>query len=189
VFNTSVLKMEDVRAAWAEAITVTENDAAESHNMRYARGEGRNAMMSNTPRRTHTDRAVEAATSAINFLQKMANSAIRQTKETPEDRRKRLGKATVEAAITQTPEAKREFLVTPTTKAYPGAETSARGHRQRMETIPEMTERHDSKKPKSNTPWGLCTAAGREKKDLHVTQGSLLATVDDSRRQKLDKHM
>jgi hypothetical protein len=42
-----------------------------------------------------------------------------------------------------------------------------------METISEMTERNNSKKPEANTPWGMWTAAGREKKDLHVTQGSL----------------
>ncbi len=103
----------------------------------------------------------------------MANSAMWQTTEAPEDHRKRLGKAPAEAAITQTPEALRGLPETLATRAYRGAETYARGQRQRMETVPKMTERHDSKKLESDTPWGQWTAAGREKKDLHVTQGSL----------------
>ncbi len=40
-----------------------------------------------------------------------------------------------------------------------------------------------------NTPWGLWSAAEREKKDLSVWQGSLSATMDDSRRHMLNDHM
>ncbi len=41
----------------------------------------------------------------------------------------------------------------------------------------------------TNTPWGLWSAAGKEKKDMHVTQGSLTATMDDSKRIRINKHM
>ncbi len=43
--------------------------------------------------------------------------------------------------------------------------------------------------PEANTPWGLWTAAGTEKKDVTVRQGSLTATLDDSRRHRLNAHM
>ncbi len=58
-----------------------------------------------------------------------------------------------------------------------------------METIPEVTVNAVTGKAEPNTPWGLWTAAGREKKDLHITQGSMSATVDDSKRVRLDKQM
>ena len=41
----------------------------------------------------------------------------------------------------------------------------------------------------ANTPWGLWSAAGKEKKDSHVAQGSLSATMDDHMRHKLIEHM
>ncbi len=40
-----------------------------------------------------------------------------------------------------------------------------------------------------NTPWGLWSAAEKEKKDLNVSQGSLSATMDYSRRHRLNEHM
>jgi len=41
----------------------------------------------------------------------------------------------------------------------------------------------------ANMPWGLWFAAGKEKKDLHVAHGSLSATMDDSRRHRVNEHM
>jgi len=41
----------------------------------------------------------------------------------------------------------------------------------------------------ANTPWGLWTAAGREKKDMQVVQGTLLATMDDNMRHKVNERM
>jgi len=41
----------------------------------------------------------------------------------------------------------------------------------------------------ANTPWGLWFAAGKEKKDLHVAHGSLSATMDASKRYRLNEHM
>ena len=41
----------------------------------------------------------------------------------------------------------------------------------------------------ANTPWGLWFAAGKENKDSHVAKGSLSATMDDSRRHRLNEHM
>ena len=43
--------------------------------------------------------------------------------------------------------------------------------------------------PRANTPWGLWSAAEKEKKDLNVWQGSLSATMDDIRRHRLNEHM
>jgi hypothetical protein len=40
-----------------------------------------------------------------------------------------------------------------------------------------------------NTPWGLWSAARKENKDLHVTQGSISAMLDDIMRHKLDRQM
>ncbi len=59
--------------------------------------------------------------------------------------------------------------------------------RQRLDTIPEAAGKNGNPMPGPNTPWGLWTAAGREKKNLHVTQGSLLAIIDDIKRYKLDR--
>ncbi len=58
-----------------------------------------------------------------------------------------------------------------------------------MTPIPENEDRQEKSTPKPNTPWGLWTAAGGKTKDLHMTQGSLSAIVDDSRRHNLDKRM
>ena len=41
----------------------------------------------------------------------------------------------------------------------------------------------------ANTPWGLWTAAGREKKDMQVAHGTLSATMDDIMRHKVNEHM
>jgi len=41
----------------------------------------------------------------------------------------------------------------------------------------------------ANTPWELWSAAGKEKKDLHVAQGSLSATMDDNRRHRVNEHI
>ncbi len=41
----------------------------------------------------------------------------------------------------------------------------------------------------ANTPWELWPSAEKEKKDLNVSQGSLSATMDDSRRQRLNERM
>ena len=38
-------------------------------------------------------------------------------------------------------------------------------------------------------PWGLWSDAGNERKDAYVTQGSLSATMDDSRRHRVHEHM
>jgi len=40
-----------------------------------------------------------------------------------------------------------------------------------------------------NTPWGLWTAAKREKKDLQVAQGTMSATMDDNMRHIVNEHM
>jgi len=40
-----------------------------------------------------------------------------------------------------------------------------------------------------NTPWGLWSAAGKKNKDLHVTQGSISAMIDDIKRQKIERQM
>jgi len=40
----------------------------------------------------------------------------------------------------------------------------------------------------ANKPWGMWTAAGREKKDMQVAQGNLSATMDDSRRHMVNEH-
>jgi len=41
----------------------------------------------------------------------------------------------------------------------------------------------------ANSPWGPWTAAGREKKDMQVAQGTLSATMDDNRRHRVNEHM
>ena len=41
----------------------------------------------------------------------------------------------------------------------------------------------------ANTPWGLWTAARREKKDMQVAHGTLSATMDDNKRQRVNEHM
>jgi hypothetical protein len=48
---------------------------------------------------------------------------------------------------------------------------------------------HQSDQWRCNTPWGLWSAARKEIKDLHVTQGSISAMMDDNRRHKLDTQM
>ena len=40
-----------------------------------------------------------------------------------------------------------------------------------------------------NTPWGLWSAAGKEKKDVSVAQDILTATMDDNRRHIVSEHM
>jgi hypothetical protein len=40
-----------------------------------------------------------------------------------------------------------------------------------------------------NAPWGLWSAAGKESKDMHVTQGNISAMLDDNKRHKLDRQM
>ena len=47
-------------------------------------------------------------------------------------------------------------------------------------------QRHDQR---ASTPWRLWSAARKEKKDDYVTQGSLTATMDDSRRHRVSEHM
>ncbi len=41
----------------------------------------------------------------------------------------------------------------------------------------------------ANTPWGLWTAARGEKKDMRVAHGTLSATMDDNKRQRISEHM
>ena len=41
----------------------------------------------------------------------------------------------------------------------------------------------------AHTPGGLWSATGKEKKDVHVAQGSLMTTMDDNRRYKLNENM
>ncbi len=43
--------------------------------------------------------------------------------------------------------------------------------------------------PEAKTPWGLWSATGKEKKDVNVWQGSVTATLEDSRRHMLTAHM
>jgi len=50
----------------------------------------------------------------------------------------------------------------------------------------QSQQHHD---PMASTPWGLWSAAGKEKKDLRVAHGSMSATMDDTRRHKINEHM
>jgi len=42
---------------------------------------------------------------------------------------------------------------------------------------------------RDNTPWGLWTTIGKEKKDHYVTQGSMTATMNYNRRHIVSVHM
>ena len=41
----------------------------------------------------------------------------------------------------------------------------------------------------ANTPWGLWTAEGREKKDMQAAHGTMSATMDDNKRHRVNEHM
>ncbi len=110
---------------------------------------------------------------------------MRTLTETPKERRKRLGKSPILPAVELAPDATRTRHQTPATKVYHGAGTSCRT----METIPETRQTTGGKPTEISFPWGLWTDAAIEKKDMHVTQGSVAAILDVSRRYSLDKEI
>ncbi len=79
--------MEHVRAAWAEALMTAENEETKVLNAGESREAAGMKVTEATQCKTSTERAMEAATTAMIFLQRMTNSAMRQKAETPEDRR------------------------------------------------------------------------------------------------------
>ena len=42
---------------------------------------------------------------------------------------------------------------------------------------------------RANTPWGMWTATGREKKDMQLAQGALSATMDENKMHRVNEHM
>jgi len=110
--------------------------------------------------------------------------------ETPADRRRRTGKNPAEEADAKTPEAVRRRQTTPATIIYMGQTHAGQRLPQKAEMSRAATGGADqNERGLRNTPWGLWSAARKEKKNLHVTHGSMSTMIDDSRRHKLDKRM
>ena len=91
-----------------------------------------------------------------------------------------------------TPPEHRAQQQTPPTRPYRGA-----GPSRFRPTTPDVdkgtsapaNERQQRQDPMANTPWGLWSAVGKEKNDLHVAHGSLSATMNDIRRHIINEHM
>ena len=142
------------------------------------------------------DREAEARRRASNILQSLRNPLGDQASEQPRgDYGRRRGKepapSRAQEAEEVTPLGHMAQQYTPPARPYGGL-----GPSRFRPTTPGTTrgtpatssKRQHRWDPMANTPWGLWTSAGREKKEMQVTQGTLSATMDEIRRHRVNEH-
>ncbi len=109
---------------------------------------------------------------------------------TQAERRSKAGKAPAVSGEMRTPEAAEQRHSTPATARYRGqTQAGLINTGQAESSIAAAGRNATAEQEQRRTPWGLWSAAGKEKKDLHVTQGSISTILDDSRRHRLDTYM
>ncbi len=127
----------------------------------------------------------------------MGNHGGAQPGETAEEessrrRGKESAPAETQAADVLTPPEHKAQQQTPPTRPCGGAGPSRfrpTTHVRDRGASATSSQNGQRKDRRANTPWGLWSAARKEKKDVCVAQGSLTATMDDSRRHKVNEHM
>jgi len=124
------------------------------------------------------------------FFQDVLVQATGMDPETPADRRRRTRKALAKEADARTPEAVRQRQAMPATTRCMGQTQAGQRLPQHAKTSRAATGGADQNEHGQwNTPWGLWSAARKEKKDMHVTQDNISTMIDDIIRHKLDRRM
>ena len=108
--------------------------------------------------------------------------------ETSEERYRRMGKA----KVTETTPAsypvggtRRLHVTTPPTTRYVGPQ-HRHGKSRLGQPSTTRTKEARHKAAKTNTPWRLWTAAKGAASEVHISQATMTATIDETRRRKID---